>query len=76
MNSSKESKQRIQLDMTDTMVTILDSMVRLSGASSRAEVIRRALSLYDALLREEKAGKRIEIVNPRIRRNGRLILRI
>ena len=72
---TKEQKLRVQLDLTDKMCALIDWLAEETGAASRAEVIRRALSLYGILCQEKQAGKRIEVIdpsNPRIRE--RLIL--
>ena len=45
-------KERVQLDFTEEGLQQLDEMKHLSGATTRAEVIRNALRLYDFFLTE------------------------
>ena len=58
-------RQRIQLDLTPKMADLLDDLVERTGAASRAEVIRRAISVYNLLLLETEKGRRIEVAGPR-----------
>jgi hypothetical protein len=44
---SNPEKKRIQLDFANESVERLDQLVSLTRAGSRAEVIRRALMLFD-----------------------------
>ena len=72
---ANDPKQRVQLDLTDKMCRLIDSLAVDTGAASRAEVIRRAISLYGILCEEKKAGKRIELIDPKNKRvRERLIL--
>ena len=57
-------KVRIQLDLAPKVSKILDEMVEKSGLSTRAELIRRAISIYNILLTEVNAGGQIVIVAP------------
>ena len=41
---------RIQFDFSPEAVKKLDEMVKSSGAASRAEVVRRSLSLFEHVL--------------------------
>lgn len=55
-------QNRIQLDLTDAMRDLLDRLVEETGAASRAEVLRRAVSVYALFIDEKKAGCRLELV--------------
>lgn len=50
--------QRVQFDFHPKAIARLDELVDETGATSRAEVVRRALALYDQFLTAEKSGKR------------------
>lgn len=67
-------KQRVQLDLTPKMSDLLDDLVGRTDAASRAEVIRRAISIYNLLLLETEKGKRIEIAGPRSGDRERVLL--
>lgn len=47
MPTSPEDKTRVCFDFTPAALTALDDLVERTGAPSRAEVVRRALALYD-----------------------------
>ncbi len=55
-------RTRIQLDLTDTMRDLIDELVEETGAATRAEILRRAVSIYAMLLEETKGGRRLQIV--------------
>ena len=46
----RREKIRFNLELTPAVSDRLDYLVETSGAHSRTEVVRRALSLYDILL--------------------------
>lgn len=50
-----KTKIRLNLEITPAVSDRLDYLVEASGAHSRTEVIRRALSLYDILLSRTSA---------------------
>lgn len=54
-----EKKIRIQFDFSQESLANLDKLVQLLGASSRAEVIRRALTLLSDALDESQKGRRL-----------------
>ncbi len=54
-------KTRIQLDVSEKMLDLIDDLVEDTGAATRAELIRRSLSIYALLLKETKASGRVEI---------------
>jgi hypothetical protein len=54
-----KKKKRLQLDCSDRTVARLDSILERTGASSRAEVIRRALELYGCCIALRDNGAEI-----------------
>jgi len=54
-----QEKARVQFDFSRESLAKLDEMVSLVSASTRAEVIRRALTLYTEVLEAEKRGAKI-----------------
>ncbi len=52
---------RVQLDMPPAAATALDALVTSTGAASRAEVVRKALALYDRRLQMETSGAEVRI---------------
>ncbi len=57
--ASKEAKVRLNLDLPERVRERLERLQELSEADSLTEVIKRALSVYDALLTAtlEEGGK-------------------
>lgn len=58
-NTQKSTEKiRVQFDFSPDSFENLENLVKVFGASSKAEVIRRALTLLtDALEEEDKGGK-------------------
>jgi hypothetical protein len=54
-----EEKARVQFDFSQASLKKLDEIVASVNASTRAEVIRRALTLYTEVLEAEKRGAKI-----------------
>jgi metal-responsive CopG/Arc/MetJ family transcriptional regulator len=54
-----QEKARVQFDFSRESLAKLDEIVSLVSASTRAEVIRRALTLYTEVLEAEKRGAKI-----------------
>lgn len=48
--------QRLQFDFTDTQVEVLDELQKDCGASSRAEIVRRAIAVLAKIKKAEKEG--------------------
>jgi Arc/MetJ-type ribon-helix-helix transcriptional regulator len=71
---AKKEKLRVQLELSEKMRELIDRLVVETEASSRAEVIRRALSIYAIVLDEAAAGKRVEVVDTQTKERERLIL--
>jgi len=64
MENDKDSqpvldKARVQFDFSRESLAKLDEIVSIVSASTRAEVIRRALTLYTEVLEAEKRGAKI-----------------
>jgi len=74
VNTSDSSKKRVQLDFSPRMFDTLNELTSRIDAASRAELIRRAISIYSVLLDESDAGNRVEIVNPKTGEKNRLVL--
>lgn len=53
------SKVRMQFDFAPIAVTELDRLVDETGAASRAEVIRRALAVFDLMMSYKKTGGKV-----------------
>lgn len=54
----------VQFELGPEMAGLVDSLKARTHASTRAEVLRRALSVFDLLQKEQEAGARIEVVEP------------
>lgn len=57
----KPTYKRLQFDFADYAVNRLDQLVAETESSSRAEVIRDALKLYEHLLMRAKEGYDIQL---------------
>ena len=69
----KKRKQRVQFDMSDRTVETLDRLREDSGATSRAEVIRRSLTLMEVVT-ELQARDGAVILRANDGREERLVL--
>jgi hypothetical protein len=58
------SKTRFNLELTPKTKEKLQDLQARSDASSSAEVVRRALDLYDRILRHQQANGEILLVTP------------
>jgi len=67
-------RKRVQLDMSPKMFDLINELMERMGAASRAEVVRRAVSVYAVLLDAHEAGKRVEVHDPENGQKERLIL--
>jgi hypothetical protein len=56
---------RINLAIAPTTRELLDALQRRTGAASLEEVVRRSLAYYDALVRIEEEGGRVEVTPKR-----------
>jgi hypothetical protein len=52
-------KKRLQFDFTESAVKSLDIIVERTGAATRAEVIRRALAVFDIITHDLSSGSRL-----------------
>lgn len=59
-----DEKARVQFDFSKESLEKLDEIVSSVGASTRAEVIRRALMLYTEVLEAEKRGTKLLFRDP------------
>ena len=55
------SKKRKNLVVTDNLNRKIEILTEISGATSEAEMFRRAVDLYMRLLRSQLSGGRVEI---------------
>jgi metal-responsive CopG/Arc/MetJ family transcriptional regulator len=62
MTKSTQDKTRVQLDLAPALVERIDQLVNETGSSTRAEVFRRALSIFALLVDEAKRGSKTEII--------------
>jgi metal-responsive CopG/Arc/MetJ family transcriptional regulator len=70
----KPDRIRIQLDLTPAMRDEVDQLANATGAATRAEVVRRAVSVYAALLAELNGGRQVETVGKNGRDRRRLLM--
>jgi hypothetical protein len=56
---STQDKARVQFDFSRESLAKLDEIVTVVSAHTRAEVIRRALTLYTEVLDAEKRGAKL-----------------
>ena len=68
--SAVKTKVRIQLDFDEEAAGMLDDLVKRGQYKSRADVIRRALSLLELYVSEKEKGSELLI------RNGDTVERI
>ncbi len=65
--TTKSLNKRLQLDLTDEMRELVSELADDTGASTRAEVVRNAISVYAALVGEFNKGGEIEIIHRKSR---------
>lgn len=58
-NKGTTDKARVQFDFSKESLDKLDEIVEKVNASTRAEVIRRALTLFTEILAAEKRGAKV-----------------
>lgn len=56
---TSSKKIRVQFDFTEESLANLDNLVEVFGASSRAEIIRRSLTLLSDALEEAQNGRKL-----------------
>lgn len=71
-NNEKKEKTRLQLDFTKETYELLEKMKIESECSSKVEVIRRSIRIYEWMLEQAKEKRFIEVVNA----EGKQITRI
>ena len=57
----QEKNQRLQFDFSPQVVEALDRLVKATNATSRAELLRKALALYDAVVDCRDTGAKVII---------------
>ncbi len=65
--SKKDDRERLHLLVPSRTKKLLDDLQQRTGAGTMTEVIRSALAVYDALIREMEDGKEIVIHDPKER---------
>jgi len=63
-NANRSSRSRLQFDFSPEACERLDELVNVLDASSRAEVVRRALRLLAVAVEAERAGARVSVESP------------
>ena len=58
-----KKKERVQLDFSTEALERLDELKEKTGASTRAEVVRQALRLYEWFVNETEPNSTIRITN-------------
>jgi len=57
-------KLRVQFDFSPDALERLDDLREASGAATRAETVRDALSLYEWFIKEVKAEDTVQVYDP------------
>jgi hypothetical protein len=55
--------KRLNLELNKAVFDRIAEVGRLTGATSTSEVLRRALTVYEALVRAQRAGERLIMTN-------------
>lgn len=58
-----KGKTRLSMDLSTTAKLNIDNLQKRSGAISMAEVVRRALAVYDLVVTEQSNGSKLIIRN-------------
>lgn len=61
--AEKKGKERVQLDFSSEALERLDDLKETTGASTRAEVVRQALRLYEWFINETEPNSTIQIID-------------
>lgn len=61
---TSQDRARVQFDFSKESLAKLDDIVKTVNAATRAEVIRRALTLYTEILEAEQRGAKIFFREP------------
>jgi hypothetical protein len=73
MNTTQETaKQRVQFDFSTEAIQRLETLKELTDASTKAEVVRNALKIYEWFVTEVDLEDTIEIQN----KEGKAVFRI
>jgi hypothetical protein len=68
------AKKRFNLELGPATYERVQALVELTEASSLSEVLRRALEVYDQLVRAQRDGAHILLRRPQGRESERLII--
>jgi hypothetical protein len=63
-DEKSDSKARVQFDFSKESLEKLDEFVKALNASTRAEVIRRSLTLFTEVMEAEKRGAKLLFREP------------
>ena len=63
----KKIKHRLQFDFSDDTLKMFDTLVKDVDASTRAEVLRRALRVYSWLVQKAKDGSDVKLSSDDVR---------
>src|SRR5947207_2116173 len=70
--SEKASEStRVQFEFSPNMLKLLNRLVQETEATTRAEVVRRAISVYALILDESKLDKELMFVNRKTKESER-----
>ncbi len=64
----------VTMELSDKMNDLMNDLQKRADAPNRAEVIRRAVSIYDVLLADFQAGNPIRIVDRQTGKVNELIV--
>ncbi len=67
-------KTRVQFELAPAAIDKLDRLVEVSGASSRNEVVRRALALFGTALDEDQHDRHLYVMSDDGKQRHKLIL--
>jgi hypothetical protein len=59
-----QPSRRLNLEMTETVRNNLDQLRDETNADTYAEVVRRALALYDFAWKSHQRGAKLQVENP------------
>lgn len=60
---AEKQKERVQFDFSVDALQRLDTIKQITGATTRAEVVRDALKFYEWLVTEVNAGNTVKVFN-------------
>ena len=72
--STRSQKRRVQLELTPTMYALLTQLVGTTGAANRGEVLRRAIGIFNILVKADAECKRVMLESADGSERERLII--